>query len=447
PGQARKTTFFNLCHFILVQVITRLIITDIRKVALLTIVALQFYSQCGGGAYTRDTKCPSGSTCVEASKWHSQCIPDAKAGPSSKAAVGKSDVDLPSFEFPSLRLLVAAAAIKTVAGTISMLASLPSIVSAPAKEAGESSKKPVETSIIDPVGNPTEAPVATLDASSGSGSGASGITRAMPASSGASAAATAIPVSGEFDGEMAYYDRSPANGATLRNVIIGPGQTEGLDYAITLKQKSGTSTICGGGAFDAADKVVQFNGRGTYEISDFQVEDYGKLVRSCGNCKDNYGPRNVVTDNVAAVNGGVLCGINTNYGDPGTTSNACQDSGKNCDLFDSNSDSCEPSKLSSGPDITSLILASDFMKDVQINEAQEAIDPVAEFAFEDSFKSATNIKSREQVPSWLQKHRQRQMHSRMEEDVASFAASPTNLVGKSFKRGTIIVNSYPKQKI
>lgn len=38
------------------------------------------------------------------------------------------------------------------------------------------------------------------------------------------------------------------------------------------------------------------------------------------------------------------------------------------------------------------------------------------------------------------------MHSRMEEDVASFAASPTNLVGKSFKRGTVIVNSYPKQK-
>ncbi|RBA11918.1 hypothetical protein FPRO05_03368 [Fusarium proliferatum] len=84
------------------------------------------------------------------------------------------------------------------------------------------------------------------------------------------------------------------DGATLRNVIIGPDQTEGLDC---------------------------------------------KLVRSCGNCKDNYGPRNVVTDNAAAVNGGVLCGINTNYGDTGTISNACQDSGKNCDLFDSNSDS------------------------------------------------------------------------------------------------------------
>ncbi|SCN78645.1 probable pectate lyase [Fusarium fujikuroi] len=169
------------------------------------------------------------------------------------------------------------------------------------------------------------------------------------------------------------------DGATLRNVIIGPGQTEGLDYAITLKQKSGTSTICGGGAFHATDKQ-------------------GKLVRSCGNCKDNYGPRNVVTDNVAAVNGGVLCGINTNYGDTGTISNACQDSGKNCDLFDNFDYTLKGfNSLTAFP--SSHPVFSNFMKDVQINEAQEAIDPVAEFPFEDSFKSATNIKSREKVPS------------------------------------------------
>jgi hypothetical protein len=115
------------------------------------------------------------------------------------------------------------------------------------------------------------------------------------------------------------------DGATLRNVIIGPGQAEGVhckgtctlenvwfedvcEDAITLKQKSGTSIIRGGGAFHASDKVVQFNGRGTVEISDFYVEDYGKLVRACGNCKDNGGPRNVVIENIAAVDGGVLCG-------------------------------------------------------------------------------------------------------------------------------------------
>ncbi|KAH7481534.1 hypothetical protein FOMA001_g8250 [Fusarium oxysporum f. sp. matthiolae] len=367
-----------------------------RKAALLTIAnfgsafaALQFYNQCGGGAYTGDTTCPSGSTCVEATKWYSQCIPDAKAGPSPKAAaVEKSDVDLPSFGFPEFPEAPGSGSGNQNGGENDENASLTPIVSAPAEEADESSKKPVETPIDGPVANPTEAPVATPDAGSGSGSGAGGISRTIPASSGASAAATAIPVSGEFDGKMTYYDRSPAvcqdqvetgeadamfileDGATLRNVIIGPGQAEGVhckgtctlenvwfedvcEDAITLKQKSGTSTIRGGGAFHAADKVVQFNGRGTVEISDFYVEDYGKLVRSCGNCKDNGGPRNVVIDNVAAVNGGVLCGINTNYGDTCTVSNACQDSGKNCDLFEGNSDGSEPSKLSSGPDGTS----------------------------------------------------------------------------------------------
>jgi len=138
------------------------------------------------------------------------------------------------------------------------------------------------------------------------------------------------------------------DGATLRNVIIGPGQAEGVhckgsctlenvwfedvcEDAITLKQKSGTSVIRGGGAFHAADKVVQFNGRGTVEISDFYVEDYGKLVRSCGNCKNNGGPRNVIIENIT---------------------NTCQDKGKNCDLFEGNSDGSEPTKLSSAPDGT-----------------------------------------------------------------------------------------------
>ena len=89
------------------------------------------------------------------------------------------------------------------------------------------------------------------------------------------------------------------DGASISNLIIGPGQAEGIhckgtctienvwwedvcEDAVTLKQESGTSYIKGGGAFHASDKVVQFNGRGTIDISDFYVEDYGKLTRSCG---------------------------------------------------------------------------------------------------------------------------------------------------------------------
>jgi pectate lyase len=69
-------------------------------------------------------------------------------------------------------------------------------------------------------------------------------------------------------------------GATLKNVVIGANQAEGvhclgactLDHvyfedvcedAITIKQKSGTSRINYGGAKKADDKVVQHNGGGT----------------------------------------------------------------------------------------------------------------------------------------------------------------------------------------
>jgi hypothetical protein len=81
--------------------------------------------------------------------------------------------------------------------------------------------------------------------------------------------------------------------------------------ALTLKQSSGTSFVNGGGAFNADDKIVQFNGRGTVEIKNFYAGTYGKVVRSCGNCSGNGGPRNVKLTNVMARNGGVLCGINT----------------------------------------------------------------------------------------------------------------------------------------
>ncbi|KAF5602975.1 pectate lyase F [Fusarium subglutinans] len=63
-------------------------------------------------------------------------------------------------------------------------ASLPPIVSAPAEETGESTS------------------VDTPDAGSGFGSEAEGITPTIPASNSASAAATTIPVSGEFDGRI-----------------------------------------------------------------------------------------------------------------------------------------------------------------------------------------------------------------------------------------------------
>ncbi|KAJ9138081.1 Polysaccharide lyase family 3 [Pleurostoma richardsiae] len=213
------------------------------------------------------------------------------------------------------------------------------------------------------------------------------VTKTLPASAGVSLAATAIPVSKSFDGGMKRFERSPSvckgqtetgekdamfileSGATLSNVIIGASQAEGVhckgtctltnvwwadvcEDAATFKQSSGTSYVKGGGAFHAADKIFQFNGRGTVSISDFYANDYGKLSRSCGNCDGNGGPRNFVIQNSVAVDGGVLCGINTNYGDTCKITNSCQDDGKSCDRYTGNSNGDEPTKIGSGPDGT-----------------------------------------------------------------------------------------------
>ncbi|KAG8156523.1 hypothetical protein KVR01_013627 [Diaporthe batatas] len=148
----------------------------------------------------------------------------------------------------------------------------------------------------------------------------------VPASSGSTVFEEVKTVaSGDtFDGGMKVYDRGVSctgqveggdsdavfqieNGGTLKNVIIGPNQIEGVhcqgactlenvwwpevcEDAFTIKnQDAGETTyIKGGGAAGAEDKVLQHNGGGSLEVSDFEVEDFGKLYRSCGNCKTMY---------------------------------------------------------------------------------------------------------------------------------------------------------------
>ncbi|CAG9988919.1 unnamed protein product [Clonostachys byssicola] len=218
-------------------------------------------------------------------------------------------------------------------------------------------------------GSATATTTKTTTTGGGGGTVPTGVTTTLPASAGATSTSKAITVSGSFDGGMKKYDRSPRvcaeqdetgeadamfvleDGATLSNVIIGPDQAEGVHCKGTW-HSSGTSYVNGGGAFKAADKIIQFNGRGTVQIQNFYANDYGKVVRSCGNCSNNGGPRNIIMNNVVAVDGGVLCGINTNYGDTCVMTNCCQDDGKSCDRYTGNSNGSEPSKIGSGPDGT-----------------------------------------------------------------------------------------------
>lgn len=80
-------------------------------------------------------------------------------------------------------------------------------------------------------------------------------------------------------------------------------------------------------------------------IDGFQVQDFGKLYRSCGNCKNNGGKRSVVIKNVKAKSGKTLVGINNNYGDTASFSNTCAESVKElCITYTGNNNGKEPPK-------------------------------------------------------------------------------------------------------
>ncbi|KAH6658208.1 pectate lyase, partial [Truncatella angustata] len=168
----------------------------------------------------------------------------------------------------------------------------------------------------------------------------------LPASSGSSVLSDVqtIAAGESFDGGMFAFDRGVdcegqteggdsdavfqiEEGGSLSNVIIGPNQMEGIhcqgactltnvwwsavcEDAFTIKnQDAGDTTyINGGGAFGADDKVFQHNGAGSLSVSDFTVDTFGKLYRSCGNCDSMY-ERHVIMDSITASDGDMLAGI------------------------------------------------------------------------------------------------------------------------------------------
>jgi hypothetical protein len=137
---------------------------------------------------------------------------------------------------------------------------------------------------------------------------------------------------GQSEGQPPMFEL--ADGAVLQNVVLGSPAADGVHCkgSCTLKNVwwenvgedaatfKGTGpaqvmTVDGGGARGASDKVFQHNGPGTMVIRNFRVEDFGKLYRSCGNCRKQYA-RHVVIDNVvAAAPGKTVAGVNSNLGD------------------------------------------------------------------------------------------------------------------------------------
>ena len=126
------------------------------------------------------------------------------------------------------------------------------------------------------------------------------------------------------------------NGATVKNVIIGPLAADGIhcegnctlnrvwwqdvgeDAATALGPAGTVMNISCGAAQSATDKTFQFNGRGELRISRFYASDAGKLVRSCGDCTANGGPRRITVTDVITRDVPTIVGINSNFGDVAT---------------------------------------------------------------------------------------------------------------------------------
>ncbi|KAF2631807.1 polysaccharide lyase family 3 protein [Macroventuria anomochaeta] len=153
-----------------------------------------------------------------------------------------------------------------------------------------------------------------------------------------------------FDGQMKRYERVEGScndqaegtdadavfnlmpGATIRNVVIGKHQSEGIhalgdawvenvwwedvcEDALTSKGLNTQLRVIGGGARNAQDKIFQDNSLGgKFNITGFYAETFGTFYQSCGNCL-NQAKRNVTIQNVIATNGTRMGIINPNFGD------------------------------------------------------------------------------------------------------------------------------------
>nr|QIC04079.1 pectate lyase 4 [Radopholus similis] len=168
-------------------------------------------------------------------------------------------------------------------------------------------------------------------------------------------AASNIGNGGQGEGQKAIFLLK--KGATLRNAIIGSPAADGVhcedscniesvwwedvgEDAATFRStdKNAVFKVTGGGAKEASDKVFQHNGGGTVYIKNFQVYNFGKLYKSCGNCKVQY-KRKAVLDTIKATGSGKdIVAINKVYGDQAQLSNIQVSSACKviCELFDGN---------------------------------------------------------------------------------------------------------------
>ncbi|KAI6777298.1 hypothetical protein HG530_001243 [Fusarium avenaceum] len=148
-----------------------------------------------------------------------------------------------------------------------------------------------------------------------------------------------------FDGKMKRYERPEGScneqaegtdadtvfnlmpGATIRNVIIGKHQAEGI-HALgdAWVENVWWEDVCEDAltskGLNTQLRIFQDNSLGgKYNITGFYAESFGTFYQSCGNCL-NQAKRNATIQNVIAVDGLRMGIINPNFGDEFRLKNA-----------------------------------------------------------------------------------------------------------------------------
>ncbi|KAH6705394.1 pectin lyase fold/virulence factor [Leptodontidium sp. MPI-SDFR-AT-0119] len=133
------------------------------------------------------------------------------------------------------------------------------------------------------------------------------------------------------------------DGATLANVIIGKNQVEGVHCRGTCTLINvWHEEVCEDAMTNADDKIMQFNGRGIVFVKYFYAENFGKVMRHFS-----------TFEGLVAKGGGVVVGINTNYGDKASLVDSCITGGTKYSDRYTGVTSNKPKKIGLCPDDTS----------------------------------------------------------------------------------------------
>ncbi|KAL4986076.1 pectin lyase fold/virulence factor [Aspergillus falconensis] len=119
-----------------------------------------------------------------------------------------------------------------------------------------------------------------------------------------------VDCSGQSEGGNSNAVFIVKDGGTLKNVIIGSDQIEGVhcEGSCTIENVWWEAVCEDANFLKTGDSPFNVIGGGIVTVSDFTVYDFGKLYRSCGNCDSiNYGDTATIDSATCAMDVKTIC--------------------------------------------------------------------------------------------------------------------------------------------